>query len=169
MDGFKITELGKFCLTLFSPLNLLIAYWLSVANSMPKADTWINCFREYFKAILDSIEAKSECIKLNWFFFFSYKIPIKFIHTEDFFINLEIFSSLNELKKYASKCSNGDNCKHAKRVCYMLKYYNKYSSESSLLMSLNHLFINLNDYKIHHLLDDFDHCFKFNQYSINTQ
>ena len=42
IEGFKITDSGKFCLTFFSPFNLLKAYLLSVASSIPKADKCIN-------------------------------------------------------------------------------------------------------------------------------
>ena len=70
-DGFKITDLGKFCLTFFSPFNLLVAYLLSEAFSIPKADKLINCSREFFKAKLDRRDGKSECIKLKSFCFFS--------------------------------------------------------------------------------------------------
>ena len=56
-----------------------------MAASIPRADICINWSSDLFKATLDNKEGRSEWIKLKLFFFFSNKIPIKFIQIDDLY------------------------------------------------------------------------------------
>ena len=65
---------------------------------MPKADKCIKCFRLYSLESFSNIEGNTEWMFLKEFpFFFSNKIPIKFIQMSDFLNNSLILFSSNIL------------------------------------------------------------------------